>query len=461
MPRRRKTAENQLELAFPTGAEGESPRSPTEGHGAPSTVGPTESQASAHLMEEVCQRENLNEAYRRVMSNKGAPGVDGMPVSRLGKHLRKHWSKIREQLLQGTYRPKPVKRVEIPKPDGGVRKLGIPTVLDRMIQQALLQVLQLQWDPTFSPHSYGFRPGRSQKGAIAEAQTFISDGYRVVVDLDLEKFFDRVNHDILMSLVAKRVSDKRVLRLIRGFLTAGIMDDGVTTPSEEGTPQGGPLSPLLSNLMLDVLDKELEQRKLRFVRYADDCNIYVRSERAGLRIMEGVKAFLGKRLKLKVNESKSKVDKPANRKFLGFSFTGTEYPKIRIAPQSIEKFREKIRELTKDSTGRSLSKRIEDLGSYVRGWIAYFGICETPSVLKNLDAWIRRRIRCLIWRQWKTGKKRFQQLVARGLDRQTASKLAGSHKGPWHTSHSKPLDTALSNAYLSSLGLPSLVNAHA
>src|SRR5450759_776192 len=409
------------------------------------------------LMEEVCERENLKEALRQVKGNKGSAGVDGITVNQLTDYLKQHWPVIREQLLKGTYEPKPVRRVEIPKPDGGVRKLGIPTVLDRFVQQAVQQVLQKQWDPTFSEHSYGFRPGRSAQQAVAQAQRYIAEGYGWCVDFDLEKFFDRVNHDKLMGQIAKRVEDKRLLKLIRAFLNAGVMEDGLVSPSVEGTPQGGPLSPLLSNLVLDELDRELERRGHRFVRYADDSNIYVRSERAGQRVMESVKRFITDKLKLKVNESKSAVARPQERKFLGFSFTAGPDLKRKIAPKAIDRFKERIREITAKSRGRSMEKVMEELARYVRGWRGYFGFCETPSVLRDLDSWIRRRVRCAFWRQWKTGRQRYAELVRRGVSRESAAKTAGSRCGPWRVSQSPALDQALSNAYLTSFGLPSLV----
>jgi len=462
MPRKRKAAENQRELAFMDAGRGEAP-SPFMGGHEPQTVAiRNESPADdEHLMEEVCKRENLKEAYARVVSNKGSPGVDGMTVQRLGKYLRKHWPTIREQLLKGTYQPKPVRRVEIPKPDGGVRKLGIPTVIDRLIQQAMMQVLQLRWDPTFSNQSYGFRPGRSQRGAVSQAQTYIREGNRVVVDLDLEKFFDRVNHDILMDLVAKREADKRVLKVIRAFLTAGIFENGLISPSDEGTPQGGPLSPLLSNLMLDVMDRELEKRQLRFVRYADDCNIYVRSVRAGERIKANLTRFLAKRLRLTVNETKSAVDKPSRRKFLGFTFTDDEDPKRTIAPKPLEKFKLRIRELTRASRGVNFDRRIPEIRRYLVGWVAYFGFCETPKVLQRLAGWIRRRLRCLLWRQWKTQKNRFAELRRRGVNLKWARNTAASNRGPWHLSATKALTVALPNVFFSSLGLSSLEQATA
>src|SRR5665647_353523 len=448
----------QMHLDFSsalTGEAREAGREETESAGA---MNGTENPGKTNrLMEEVCERENLKAALRRVKANKGSPGVDGMTVIGIKDYLKQHWPAIREQLLSGTYEPKPVRRVEIAKPDGGVRKLGIPTVLDRFIQQAVMQVLQRRWDRTFSDHSYGFRPGRSAHQAVAQAQQYIAEGHGWCVDLDLEKFLDRVNHDKLMGQIAKRVEDKRLLKLIRAFLNAGVMENGLVSPSVEGTPQGGPLSPLLSNLVLDELDRELERRGHRFVRYADDSNIYVRSERAGQRVMESVKRFITDKLKLKVNESKSAVAKPQERKFLGFSFTSGKELKRKIAPKAIDRFKERIREITAKSRGRSMEKVMEELARYVRGWRGYFGFCETPSVLRDLDSWIRRRVRCAFWRQWKTGRQRYAELVRRGVSRESAAKTAGSRCGPWRVSQSPALDQALSNAYLTSFGLPSLV----
>ena len=417
----------------------------------------TESQANTEkLIEEACEKENLKEALRRVKANAGAAGVDGMTVKELPDFLRENWPRLKEQLLTGTYRPQPVRRVEIPKSGGGMRKLGIPAAVDRFVQQVVLAVLQKRWDPTFSEHSYGFRPGRSAHQALAKAQEYIQQGYDWVVDLDLEKFFDRVNHDVLMSRVARRVSDKRMLKLIRGFLNSGVMENGLVGPTEEGTPQGGPLSPILSNLLLDELDKELEQRGHRFVRYADDCNIYVKSERAGLRVMEGVKAFLTRKLRLKVNDSKSAVARPKDRKFLGFSFTWGESAKRRIAPQAILRFKERIRELTRRTRGISIERMIEELRGYLIGWRGYFGFCQTPSILKELEGWTRRRLRCVIWKQWKRGPVRFKKLRSRGIGIAIAAQTAGSAHGPWRLSNSPALDRALPNAFFDSLGLPSL-----
>ncbi len=409
------------------------------------------------LMEEVCERRNLEAALRRVQANKGAPGLDRQTVEDLAEHLRQHWPAIRDQLLSGTYQPQPVKRVEIPKPDGGVRKLGIPTVLDRFIQQAVLQVLQERWDPTFSPQSYGFRPKRSAHQAVAAAQGFITEGYRWVVDLDLEKFFDRVNHDILMGRIAKRIDDPRLLRLIRAFLNAGVMADGLVSPTDEGTPQGGPLSPLLSNIVLDDLDRELTRRGLRFARYADDCNIYVRSRRAGERVMAGVTHYLTTQLKLKVNESKSAVARPWERKFLGFSFTRGKVPKRRIAPKALDRFKAKVRELTRRTRGVSLKQMATTLSRYLAGWRGYFAYCETPSVLRDLDSWIHRRLRAFVWKQWRRGRTRFAELRKRNVKGDLVAQTAGSSHGPWRLSKSPALHYAFPTAYFqTSLRIPKL-----
>jgi RNA-directed DNA polymerase len=410
------------------------------------------------LMEEVCEWENCKQALQRVKANKGKPGVDGMTVDELPDYLKQHELKIGEQLRNGTYQPKPVRRVEIRKPDGtGMRKLGIPCVLDRFIQQAVLQVLQKRWDPTFSEHSHGFRPGRSAKQAVHEAQQYIAEGHNWVADLDLEKFFDRVNHDRLLAAVAKRVADKRMLKLIRAFLEAGVMENGLVSAVDEGTPQGGPLSPLLSNLVLDELDRELERRGHHFVRYADDCNIYVDSARAGLRVMESITRFITHRLKLKVNQAKSAVAQPRQRKFLGFSFTSEREPRRRIAPKALDRFKEKIRGKTRRSRGISLQQMVNELVTYLRGWLGYFGDCQTPSVLKSLEAWLRRRLRSVAWRQWKRGRTRFRELRKRGVSQDLAAQTAGSPHGPWRLAKSPALNIALPNAYFTKLGLPTMV----
>jgi RNA-directed DNA polymerase len=453
-----KRQKNQLLLAFAMESRSEAPTATAEGTETPVAKRETDSPADTRqLMEEVCERDNLWMALRRVVANAGSPGVDGMNVLRLKGYLRKHWPTIREQLLSGTYEPQPVKRVEIPKPDGGVRKLGIPTALDRFIQQAVLQVLQARWDRTFSEQSYGFRPGRSAHQAISAAQGYMAAGYRWTVDIDLEKFFDRVNHDALMSRVAKRVKDKRLLLLIRAFLSAGVMENGLVGPTDEGTPQGGPLSPLLSNLVLDDLDQELTRRGLRFARYADDCNIYVRSRRAGQRVMESVSRFITTKLKLKVNESKSAVARPWERKFLGFSFTSGREPKRRIAPKALVRFQERVRVLTRRTRGVSLEQMVAQLGRYLGGWRGYFGFCQTPSVLRDLDSWIRRRLRSVAWKQWKRGPRRFAELSARKVGRDLAAQTAGSPHGPWRISRSPALSIALPNAYWTSLGVPTLM----
>src|SRR6201995_1781453 len=367
----------QYALALVPEGRGEAPVCGHQGTEPPVAKPTPESPAcEEQLMEKVGVRGNLVRAWKRVRQNKGSPGVDGMTIDDTKDYLREHWPSIRSQLLKGTYQPRPVKRVEIPKPDGGVRKLGVPCVVDRLIQQAVLQVLQERWDPTFSEHSYGFRPGRSAHQAVAQAQRYVAQGYSVVVDLDLEKFFDRVNHDGLMARVAARVSDKRVLKLFRAFLKAGVMEDGLVSPVDEGTPQGGPLSPLLSNIVLDEFDQELERRGLRFARYADDCNVYVRSRRAGERVMESLTRFITAKLKLKVNQQKSAVARPWERKFLGFSFTSTGIPKRRIAPKAVDRFKEKIRELTRRTRGVTVERMAEELGRYLRGWIGYFGHCQ-------------------------------------------------------------------------------------
>src|SRR6476619_664766 len=413
---------------------------------------------TSRILEDVCEVANLKEALRQVKGNKGSAGFDRRTVDQLGNYLKQHWSAIREQLLNGTYEPKPVRRVEIPKPDGGMRKLGIPTALDRFIQQAVMQVLQKRWDPTFSQYSYGFRPRRSAHYAVAQAQQYIAQGYGWVIDLDLEKFFDRVNHDKLMGQIAKRVEDKRLLKLIRAFLNAGVMENGLVSPSVEGTPQGGQLSPLLSNLVLDELDRELECRGHRFVRYADDCNIYVRSERAGQRVMESITRFITQKLKLKVNEAKSAVARPQERKFLGFSFTAGPDIKRMIAPKSLERFKQRIRDITRRAKGVSMKTTMEELAPYMRGWRSYFGFCETPEVLVALTRWVRLRLRAALWRQWKTPRRRRAALIALRVFGQLCN-TADSGRGPWYIARSKALSLGLSNAYFRSLGLPSLFGA--
>jgi RNA-directed DNA polymerase len=449
---RRKT--RQLKLAFASESGSEASRS-DEGRAEPRAAKrTTESPAdNEHWMEVICRRENLQAALKRVMSNKGGPGVDGMTVQQLPEHLRQHWSELREQLLAGRYRPQPVRRVKIPKPSGGMRKLGIPTVVDRFIQQAVLQVLQPVWDQTFSDHSYGFRPGRSAHQAVAAAQGHLAAGHTWVVDLDLAKFFDRVNHDRLMARVAGRVSDKRLLKLLRGFLSAGVMEGGLVEATREGTPQGGPLSPLLSNLVLDELDRELERRGHRFVRYADDCNIYVRSERAGQRVMASVGRFITWKLRLKVNEAKSAVGRPWERKFLGFTFT--RRLQRRAAPGAVQQFKRKVRRLTGRMGGRSLRQVIRSLAPLLRGWRSYFGFAETNE-RRDLDGWIARRLRCMLWKQWQRGRRRYRELRRRGVSHERAAGTIWCMEGPWRASRTVAMSQALPRSCLDALGLPRL-----
>lgn len=409
------------------------------------------------LMEQILSRENLIRALNRVVRNKGSHGVDGMPVQNLRAHVIEHWDTMKMELLAGTYQPQPVRRVEIPKPDGGVRLLGIPTVIDRFIQQAIAQVLSSIYDPTFSDHSYGFRPKRSAHGAVKKAKTFMMEGNRWVVDIDLEKFFDRVNHDKLMGKLTKRIEDKRLLQLIHKYLKTGIMINGVVLNSEEGTPQGGPLSPLLSNIVLDELDKELEKRGHQFVRYADDCNIYVKTPKAGNRVMKSVTSFIEGKLKLKVNMNKSAVDRPWKRKFLGFSFTSHKEPKVRIAKASINRMKDKIREITSRKKPYSMEVRIKKLNQYLTGWCGYFALADTPSIFKNLESWIRRRLRMCIWKNWKKPSTKVRKLIGLDIPKGKAYEWGNSRKSYWRISKSPILHIALGNSYWSSQGLKSLI----
>jgi RNA-directed DNA polymerase len=457
---REKRPKIQLLLAFADEDRGEAPKGIRGG--TESLVAKRISETPAtmdHLMEEICDSENLKQALKRVRSNKGSPGCDGMTVNQLPKYLRKHWPEIRERLMHGTYEPMPVKRVSIPKEGGGERLLGIPSVLDRFIQQATMQVLQRIWEPTFSDHSYGFRPGRSAHQAISKAQAYQQEGFRVVVDLDLEKFFDRVNHDRLMAALAQRINDKRLLKLVRGFLIAGVLIGGLVSATPEGTPQGGPLSPLLSNIVLDELDKELEKRGHRFVRYADDANIYVRSRRAGERVMASVRHFITGTLRLRVNEKKSSVARPWVRKFLGFSFGNGKDAKRRIAPQALARFRKRIRELTRRTRTVGWKHIIKDLQLYIRGWRGYFGFCQTPSILEGLEQWVRRRLRSLIWKAWKHSRKRFAELRKRGVRKDLAAQTVGSPHGPWRLADSPALHLAFPIKFFDQQGLPRLVAA--
>ncbi|PKH10569.1 group II intron reverse transcriptase/maturase [Planomicrobium sp. MB-3u-38] len=409
------------------------------------------------LMEQILSRKNLIRALNRVVRNKGSHGVDEMPVQNLRAHVIEHWDTMKMELLSGTYQPQPVRRVEIPKPDGGVRLLGIPTVIDRFIQQAIAQVLSSIYDPTFSEHSYGFRPKRSAHDAVKKAKRFITEGNRWVVDIDLEKFFDRVNHDKLMGLLAKRIEDKHLLQLIHKYLKTGIMINGVVMNSEEGTPQGGPLSPLLSNIVLDELDKELEKRGHSFVRYADDCNIYVKTPKAGNRVMKSVTSFIEGKLKLKVNTSKSAVDRPWKRKFLGFSFTPHKEPKVRIAKTSMNRMKDKIRDITSRSKPYSMEQRIAKLNQYLTGWCGYFSLADTPTVFVKLEKWIRRRLRMCMWKDWKKSSTKVRKLTGLGIPKGKAYEWGNSRKSYWRISNSPVLHRALGNSYWSSQGLKSLI----
>lgn len=443
------------ETERPQGKRGEAPKARRGGE-EPTAASETGRSGASDLMERALSPENRKKALARVRRNKGSPGMDGMETEALPAYLDAHWNRLESELLAGRYQPQPVKRVEIPKPGGGMRQLGIPTVLDRFIQQALLQALQPQIDPSFSSQSYGFRPGRSAHDAICQAQRYIQEGRRWVVDVDLEKFFDRVNHDMLMARVARVVKDKRVLKLIRAYLNSGVMINGVVMETEEGTPQGGPLSPLLSNIMLDDLDKELEQRGHRFVRYADDCNIYVKTQRAGERAMESVKQFLEKKLKLKVNPKKSKVDRATRVKFLGFSFYKRKGEMlIRVASRSLERLSEKLRRLTKRTRSGELGVIIQEINVYTMGWIGYYRQANTPSVYEGLDSWIRRRLRQMIWKRWKRGTTRYRELIRLGVPKGRAG-LGAVGKSPWHMAASPVVNEALSNGYFRSLGLRSI-----
>jgi group II intron reverse transcriptase/maturase len=410
------------------------------------------------LMEVVCERGNLWLAYERVIRNKGAAGVDGIGAPEFKAHLQQHWPTIKARLLAGTYIPQAVRRVDIPKPQGGVRTLGIPTLTDRLIQQALHQVLSPIFEVEFSESSYGFRPGRSAHQAVQAAQRYVAEGRRVVVDMDLEKFFDRVNHDILMAKLAKRIGDGRVLKLIRRYLEAGMMAGGVVSPRTQGTPQGGPLSPLLSNILLTELDRELERRGHAFCRYADDCNIYVRSRAAGERVLAGISQFLSERLKLRVNEAKSAVARPWERKFLGYSLTWHKAPKLRIAPASLKRLEGKIRAVLQGARGRSVRATIEELNPVLRGWAAYFKLTETKRALEELDGWLRRKLRCTLWRQWKRPYTRARNLMKAGLKEERAFRSAFNQRGPWWNSGARHMNAAFPKVFFDRLGLVSLLD---
>ena len=413
-----------------------------------------------NLMEAVVERENMLNAFRRVVGNKGAAGVDAMSVDELKPYLQTHWERIKEQLLEGSYQPQPVRRVEIPKPGGkGMRKLGVPTVVDRLIQQALHQALNPLFDLDFSAHSYGFRSGRSAHQALCQAREHVASGRRWVVDLDLEKFFDRVHHDVLMSRVARKVGDKRVLCLIRRYLQAGIMEGGLVSQPTMGTPQGGPLSPLLSNILLDDLDKELERRGHRFCRYADDVNVYVASRRAGQRVLDSIEKFLAHRLHLRVNRQKSAVDRPWKRKFLGYSMTWHKRPRLKVAPSSVKRLRMVLKKAFRQGRGRNLGKFIEDLTLTLRGWVNYFRLSEVKGIFEELDGWIRRRLRWIIWRQWKRAYARAKGLMQRGLGEKRAWESATNSRGPWWNSGASHMNQAFPKKFFDRLGLVSLLDS--
>jgi group II intron reverse transcriptase/maturase len=410
------------------------------------------------LMDVVCERGNLMLAYQRVVRNKGAAGVDGIGIAEFKEHLKQHWPTIKAKLLVGSYMPSPVRRVDIPKPQGGTRTLGIPTLTDRMIQQALHQVLSPIFEAEFSESSYGFRPGRNAHQAVKAAQQYVAEGRRIVVDMDLEKFFDRVNHDLLMQKLSTKIGDGRVLRLIRRYLEAGMMADGVVSPRTEGTPQGGPLSPLLSNILLTELDRELERRGHAFCRYADDCNIYVRSQQAGERVMASITRFLADTLRLTVNMAKSAVERPWKRKFLGYSLTWHKAPKLKIAPTSLKRLEDKIREVLQGARGRSLTNVIAELNPVLRGWMAYFRLTETTQALEELDGWIRRKLRCVLWRQWKRPCTRARNLMKAGLTEERAWRSACNQRGPWWNSGASHMNQAFQKSFLDRLGLVSLLD---
>ena len=420
------------------------------------TMMPGDGTSPIRLMEAVVEKQNMTQAYRRVMSNKGAAGIDEIPVEDLLDYLNQHWSRLKEELLTGSYHPQAVRIVEIPKPSGGIRKLGIPTVIDRLIQQALLQVLTPVFDPYFSESSYGFRPKRSAHDAVQAAQAHVAAGHRWVVDMDLEKFFDRVNHDVLMARLARKITDKRILRLIRRYLQAGAMRAGVTSPRSEGTPQGGPISPLLSNILLDELDKELERRGHRFCRYADDCNIYVRSKAAAERVMVSTTRFLSQKLRLKVNAEKSAVDRPWNRTFLGYSMTHHREPRLKVARKSVIRLKKKLKQIWRQGRGQSLSRLIETMRPVLRGWMAYFRLSEVKGVLEELDSWIRRHLRGVIWHQWKKPKTRAKNLIKRGLSKARAWKSASNGRGCWYNAGASHMNEAFKASYFKEMGLLSL-----
>ena len=443
------------------GSKGRDLKSREYGVGASGVAAMTEidwPEAEERLMEEIVSRGNMMKAYNRVVSNKGAAGIDGMSTGRLKEYLHREWPRIKEELLCGGYQPQPVRKVEIPKPGGGVRMLGIPTVLDRLIQQAVYQELGPLFDAGFSANSYGFRPGRSAHHAVRAARSHVASGLRWVVDIDLARFFDRVNHDILMSRVARKVKDKRVLLLIRRYLQAGLFEGGLISPRTEGTPQGGPLSPLLSNILLDELDKELEKRGHCFCRYADDANVYVRTRRSAERVMSSLTRFLETRLKLTVNLEKSAVDRPWNRQFLGYGMSNHRTPQIKVGGKSLERIKSKLREIGRKGRGKSVKRVIEELTPVLRGWSNYFKLSQVKKPFEDLDKWLRRKLRCILWRQWKRPFTRARKLIQRGLSEERAWRSATNGRGPWWNSGASHMNQAFDRSYFMKLGLMSLLS---
>jgi len=457
------TIEEAEALAEISGAapEGSDRKSREYGGGASNVTAcrePSWAEVDMRLMEEVVSLRNMMAAYERVVSNRGAPGIDGMQVGELKDCLVKEWPHIKEELLNGTYQPQPVRKVEIPKPGGGMRQLGIPTVLDRLIQQALHQELMRLFDADFSESSYGFRPGRSAHQAVKAARRHVTEGRRWVVDIDLEKFFDRVGHDVLMARVARKVKDPRVLQLIRRYLPAGVLEGGIVSPRVEGTPQGGPLSPLLSNILLDELDKELEKRDHAFCRYADDCNIYVHTRRSAERVMNSLTQFLEQQLKLNVNRAKSAVGRPWERTFLGYSLSFHKKPRLKVADSSVKRLKANLRQVFRRGRGRSLKKVIEESTPKLRGWVTYFRLAEVKGIFEDLDGWIRRKQRCILWRQWKRSFTRARNLIRRGLSEQRAWRSAQNGRGPWYNSGASHMNDAFRKSFFDKLGLISLVD---
>jgi len=452
-----KTETDANTVTHPEGQEQNSTPRPVSVETIPASLSWTKAE-SASLMERVVDPVNMEGAYRKVVANKGAPGVDSMTVHQLAGHLKQYWPTLRERLLADAYHPSPIRATTIPKPKGGTRQLGIPTVTDRLIQQALSQVLMPIFDPGFSESSYGYRPKRSAKQAVSAMKAHVTAGHRWVVDLDLEAFFDRVNHDLLMARVARRVDDKRVLRLIRRYLEAGMFQHGLPTPRRRGTPQGGPLSPLLANILLDDMDKALERRGHRFCRYADDLQVYVRSQRAGERVMASLSEFLGSSLKLTVNRAKSAVDRPWNRGYLGYTLTRHKRPKLTLAKASLQHLMQRVREILKRGRGRNIRRVIEELTPVLRGWASYFSLVDVKRPLEALDQWMRRRLRCVIWRQWKRPQTRRRKLLALGLDEQRAWKSAGNGRGPWWNAGASHMNQALPRKWFDRLGLISVLD---